>query len=65
MQGIKVFVSDLKTRKKGYKMLAMVVENFELSGGIEELKQINNEVTPLVDSQATKQRLGLVKAYIQ
>ena len=30
MQGIKVFISDFKTKKKAYKLLAKFVEKYEL-----------------------------------
>ena len=65
MQGIKVFIGDFKTKKKAYKLLAKIVEKYELDQGIGELIQIHKELTPLMEGQATKQRLRLVKAYIQ
>jgi hypothetical protein len=30
MQGVKVFVDDKQTQKKGYKLLSRVVERFQL-----------------------------------
>lgn len=65
MQGIKVFVADIKTRKKAYRLLALVVQNFDLTNGIEELKGIKRDVSPILEGQATKQRLGLIRAYIE
>jgi hypothetical protein len=49
MQGIKVFISDFKTKKKGYKLLALIVEKYELDQGIGELIQIHKELTPLME----------------
>lgn len=37
MQGIKVFISDFKTKKKAYKLLALIVEKYEMDQGISEL----------------------------
>jgi len=37
MQGIKVFINDFKTKKKAFKLLARIVEKYELQGGIAEL----------------------------
>ena len=64
MQGIKIFINDFKTKKKAYKLLAKIVEKYELETGIQELLQIHQEVTPLVEGQATKPRLRLISAYI-
>ena len=64
MQGIKIFINDFKTKKKAYKLLARIVERYELEGGIQELLQIHQEVTPLVEGRATKPRLRLIGAYI-
>jgi len=65
MQGIKIFINDFKTKKKAYKLLAKIVERYELESGISELVQIHQELTPLVEGQTTKQRLRLIKAYIE
>lgn len=64
MKGIKVFINDFHTKKKAYKLLAKIVEKYELQEGVQELVQIHQELTPLVDGQATKPRLRLIKAYI-
>lgn len=37
MQGIKVFLNDFKTKKKAYKLLARIVEKYELQDGLNEL----------------------------
>lgn len=65
MQGIKIFLNDFSTKKKAYKLLAKIVEKYELNEGIPELVQIHQELTPLIEGQATKQRLRLINAYIQ
>ena len=64
MQGIKIFINDFKTKKKAYKLLAKIVEKYQLENGLQELLQIHQEVTPLVEGQATKPRLRLINAYI-
>lgn len=64
MQGVKVFIADFKTKKKAYKLLAKIVEKYEIQSGITELLELDKEVTPLVESQATKPRLRLISAYI-
>jgi len=65
MQGIKVFLSDFKTKKKAYKLLALIVEKYDLENGISELVEIHTELTPIMEGQATKSRLRLVRAYIE
>lgn len=65
MQGIKIFLSDFKTKKKAYKLLAKIVEKYEIETNISEIVQIDQEITPLVEAQATKPRLRLINAYIQ
>lgn len=65
MQGIKSFIADSKTKKKAYKLLARLVEKYELENGISELVSIHQEITPLVEGTATKPRLILIKAYVQ
>lgn len=47
MRGVKVFVDDKNTQKKGYKILQKVIDKFEIST-VEELNQIKNELTPLM-----------------
>lgn len=53
MRGVKVFVNDKQTQKKGYKILAKVIEKFEFES-IEELNEIKQEITPMMKGQATK-----------
>ena len=56
MSGVKVFVEHNHTQKRGYKLLARVIENYQLSS-IDELFQIKTEITPLMKGSASKQRL--------
>jgi hypothetical protein len=65
MQGVRTFITDIKTRKKAYKLLALLVQNYELTEGISELAAINKEISPIVEAQATKQRLVLIRAYVE
>jgi hypothetical protein len=37
MQGIRTFINDYQTKKKAYKLLAKIVEKYELEEGITEL----------------------------
>ena len=37
MQGIKSFIQDPRTKKKAYKLMARIVEKFQLENGILEL----------------------------
>ena len=41
MQGIKVFITDFKTKNKAYKLLSLIVKKYELDQGIGELIQIH------------------------
>lgn len=63
MRGVKMFVSDKQTQKKGYKILAKVIEKYELQN-LGELAEIKTEITPMMKGQATKQRLHLIKAFL-
>lgn len=65
MQGIKVFISDYKTKNKAYKLLSLIVKKYELDNGIQDLINIHKELTPLIEGQPTKQRLRLIEAYIE
>lgn len=47
MRGVKVFVDDKNTQKKGYKMLTKVVERFELEN-FDQLVEIKQEITPMM-----------------
>jgi len=64
MSGIKIFLADIKTKKKGYKLLSLIVSRYTLDQGIQELVQIHQELTPLMEGQSTKPRLRLIKAYV-
>ena len=37
MHGLKVFLKDPKTKNKAYKLLALIVQNYDLDQGIGEL----------------------------
>lgn len=63
MSGVKVFVDDRQTQKKGYRVLSRIIEKFELES-IDELIQIKEEITPMMKGQPTKQRLHLIKSFI-
>lgn len=54
MTGIKIFLNDFQTKKKAYKLLAKIVENYDLENGIEELSQIHEEITPMIEGNSTK-----------
>jgi len=47
MKGVKIFIDDTQTQKKGYKILAKVIEKFELTD-INELFVIQKELNPLL-----------------
>lgn len=53
MRGVKIFVEQKTTEKKGYKMLAKVIEKFQAES-IQELIEIKDEVTPIMKGQPTK-----------
>jgi len=53
MRGVKIFVEQKATEKKGYKMLAKVIEKFQAES-IQELIEIKDEVTPIMKGQPTK-----------
>lgn len=63
MNGVKVFVESPHTQKRGYKLLARVIEKYQLQS-VDELFQIKTEITPLMKGSASKQRLQLIKSYI-
>ena len=41
MDGIKIFLQNPRTKKKAYKLLAKVVQKYDLEGGIDELVVIS------------------------
>lgn len=64
MRGVKVFVDDRATQKKGYKILTKVVERFDLES-FDQLVEIKQEITPMMKGQATKQRLQLIHSFVK
>ena len=56
MRGVKIFVDDKTTQKKGYRILTKIVERFDLES-FEQLLEIKQEITPMMKGHATKQRL--------
>jgi hypothetical protein len=42
MEGIKCFITDFKTKKKAYKLLARIVEKYELQDGLSEIITMHN-----------------------
>jgi hypothetical protein len=64
MRGVKIFVDDRNTQKKGYRILTKIVERFDLES-FDQLVEIKQEITPLMKGQATKQRLQLIHAFIK
>ena len=63
MQHVKVFADDRSTQKKAYKILAKVVERFELTG-LDEITEIKETITPLMKGQASKDRVVLINSFI-
>jgi len=53
MLGVKAFVQDRATQKKGYKILTRVVERIDLQS-FDELVEIKTQITPMMSGQATK-----------
>jgi len=47
MRGIKGFIDNPSTQKRGYKILVKVIEKYELEN-IDELFAIQKELTPLM-----------------
>ena len=63
MKGVKIFIDEPLTQKQGYKILAKVIEKYELAD-INELFVIQKELNPLMVGQTSKQRLSLIHAYV-
>ena len=63
MQHVKVFADDRSTQKKAYKILAKVVERFELTG-LDEITEIKQTIIPLMKGQASKDRVVLINSFI-
>ena len=47
MLGVKAFIEEKQTQKKGYKILSRVVERIHLEN-LDELIEIKNEITPMM-----------------
>jgi len=53
MQGVKIFVDDRLTQKKGYRILTKIIERFDLES-FDQLIEIKQGITPMMKGQATK-----------
>jgi hypothetical protein len=53
MQGVKIFVDDRITQKKGYRILTKIIERFDLES-FDQLIEIKQGITPMMKGQATK-----------
>ena len=62
MKGLKVFIDDKHTQKHGYKLLAKVIEKYEVTD-INEVLTIQRELNALIQGHATKERMRFIKAY--
>ena len=47
MQGVKLFIDDKLTQKKGYKLLSRIVQRFKCES-LDELLEIKTEIMPLM-----------------
>jgi len=63
MQHVRVFVDDRTTSKKGYKILARVIQRFELTS-LDEIAEIKQTIAPMMRGQANKERIGLITSFI-
>ena len=63
MKGLKEFIQCQATQKQAYKLLAKIIEKYELEN-LEELVQIQKEINPLLVGQASKQRVMLIQSYV-
>ena len=59
MKGLKEFIQCHATQKQAYKLLAKIIEKYELEN-LQELVQIQKEINPLLVGQASKQRVMLI-----
>ena len=46
---MKDFIKDSRTKKKAYKVLKSLVEKYEFERGIEELIEVHQNLTSMVD----------------
>jgi len=63
MTNVKNFISDKHTQKKGYKILAKVIERFELQS-LDDIVEIKTAITPIMVGSATKERINLINSFI-
>lgn len=63
MQHVKIFAEDRQTQKKGYKILAKVIERFELDS-LDNIVEIKQTITPIMRGQTNKDRINLIKSFI-
>lgn len=63
MKGLKIFIDCPTTTKQAYKLLAKIIEKYELTG-LSELVEIHRELSPLLAGQASKQRVMLIQSYV-
>lgn len=63
MKGTKDFIQCHATQKQAYKLLAKIIEKYQLAN-IAELIQIQKELNPLLMGQASKQRVMLIQSYV-
>jgi hypothetical protein len=63
MQGLKLFIDCPATQKQAYKLLAKIIEKFELHN-VAELGKVQSDLKPLLVGQASKPRVMLIQAYI-
>ena len=47
MQGVKIFVDDRLTQKKGYRILTKIIERFDLES-FDQLIEIKQGITPMM-----------------
>ena len=63
MTNVKIFVSEKQTQKKGYKILAKVIERFELHS-LDDIAEIKTVITPIMAGSANKERINLINSFI-
>ena len=64
MQNVKVFTDERQTQKKGYKILAKVIERFELHS-LDDIAEIKQTITPIMKGQANKERILLIASFVR
>ncbi len=63
MKGMHDFIHCQFTQKAAYKLLAKIIEKYQLEN-ISELIKIQKEINPLLIGQASKQRVMLIQSYV-